>query len=211
MSRGSSYTRGWAERKTICGRKPSTRHNKYCKTNRKRIGAVSHSPDKHFVCFGAQPSLNKHHLLLSYSPPSLSPCLCPPPISLFSTHISLSDSRALCCSTELRSLPSISTLHLWNPSWLPQPFTVEACHLPHGGAWEVLEEVRGEKHKEASQRGLGWGRWGHSLGHWNPCLTAPHPTQKRKYSASRGNCKSTWGGELWSKRGFCYGCKCKWG
>lgn len=111
----------------------------------------------HSLHFGTPPSLNKHHLLL----PLLSLILPPPhpllqplfvsllPISLFSTHISLCDSQVLCCATELRSLPAISTLHLWNPSWLPRPFTVEGCHLPHGGA--------GGGTKEAPQRAWGVG------------------------------------------------------
>lgn len=112
----------------------------------------------HSLHFSTPLSLNKHHLLLSFSlslvlPPS-HPLLQPLfvsllPISLFSTHISLCDSQVLCCATELRSLPAISTLHLWNPSWLPQPFTVEGCHLPHGGA--------GRGTKEAPQRTWAWG------------------------------------------------------
>lgn len=142
---------------------------------------------KHIIC-PTNTLFAQHATLLKQAPPTppsslaLSPSFSPPlsllqplfvsllPIFFFSTHISLSDSRALCCCRELRSLPAISTLHLWNPSWLPRPFTVEGCHLPHGGA--------GGGGIKRLRRGLGgrWGIWGHSQGH-----STPSPLQKKPF------------------------------
>lgn len=160
------------------------------------------SSNKLSLCASGTPaSSNKHHLLLPSRsrPPSPSS---PPflaslfvsllPIPHFSTHISLCDSQVLCCTTELRSLPAISTLHLWNPSWLPRPFTAEGCHLPHGGAGGGAgggSWGRGVK-RLRRRLGVGWGVWsrwggGHSQGH-----SSPFPPNKPPPS-SRGNCRST--------------------
>lgn len=134
----------------INGQKKVRRKHQACTCFTSNSSKVLIPPNKHTFCTSARrPSLNKHHLLLPLLSPSSSllltrslslslaaSLLSPFSPSLFplSTHISLSGSLALCCTTELRSLPAISTLHLWNPSWLPRPFTVEGCHLPHGGA-----------------------------------------------------------------------------
>lgn len=100
--------------------------------------------------------------LLTHSasiPPALS---LPPstPLSVFQPYFSPCDS--LCCATEPRPLPAISTLHLWNPSWLPRPFTAEGLSpAPRGsrglgGGWVV----GGGGAKEASAKKRGGGEAG---------------------------------------------------